>query len=87
MNKEIAKHILDELANARPVNTSNDISVSIHDYSWMQMEEIWFHVYSNLPGGGFTECSHRLFLSLADDFGIHVSVAYRGLVPLYVCLY
>lgn len=74
MKKEIAKQVLNALANAHPVNTSNDISVSIRDYSWMQMEEIWFHVYSNLPGGGFTECSLRLFLSLAEVFNIHVSV-------------
>lgn len=78
MKKEIAKQVLNALANAHPVNTSNDISVSIRDYSWFQMEEIWLHVYSNIPGGGFTECSLRLFLSLASVFNIHVSVETLG---------
>lgn len=74
MKKETAKQVLQALANAHPVNTSNDISVSIRDLSWFGYDEIWFNVYSNLTSGGFNECSLRLFLSLADVFSVNVSI-------------
>lgn len=82
MKKETAKQVLQALANAHPVNTSNDISVSIKDLSWAGYDDIWFNVYSNLTCGGFTECSLRLFLSLTDVFNVHISFDSKDGVPV-----
>lgn len=82
MKKETAKQVLKALVNAHPVNTSNDISVSIRDLSWSSYDEVWFNVYSNLTYGGFTECSLRLFLSLAEVFNVNVSISSNDGVPV-----
>lgn len=73
MKKEIAKKVLDALANAHPVNTSDDFSVSIRDWSDYGLDSVWFTVFSNLPSGSFVEYSISLFLSLAHVYGVNIS--------------
>lgn len=82
MTKETYKKVMQALSEAHPSNTSNDFSVSIHDYHWCGIDRCSLLVFSNLPTSSFVETTLKLFLSIAEVFNVSISLRSKHGVPV-----
>lgn len=82
MTKNTLKQVMQVLSEAHPSNTSNDFSVSIHEFEWSDIDYHSLLLFSNLPSRNFVETTLTLFLSIASVFNVGISLTSRHGVPV-----